>query len=83
MLKNIILLGVLTWVSLSHAKTPVAQESIADAEAYKVEQAHKDMEAKREIAGGKAKKDKQKNVEETSSPGPDSEVRYWEYSDEE
>ncbi|WPU64467.1 hypothetical protein ACJVC5_00705 [Peredibacter sp. HCB2-198] len=85
MVKNLILLGLLTWVSFSYAKHPVAQESMGDAESYKVEKAVEEQEAQRSVAGEKIKK--QKKVQHGDSPArepmgePGSEVRYWQYSE--
>ena len=86
MLKNLILLVVLTWVSLSHAKKDptIAHDSMSDAEAYKVERPVEEQEAKRSVAGSKIKKqssvpNRESKKEETNSP--DSEVRYWQYSE--
>lgn len=88
MLKNLFLLGLLTWVSFSFAKYPVAQDNITGAESYKVENPHKYQPVKRSLAGSKIKKAKpeekndgfQKSGQDTSSE-PDSEVRYWQYSE--
>ncbi len=89
MFKNLILLVVLTWVSLSYAKDrdhSIVHDSIADAESYKVEKPSPEQEAQRSLAGSKIKKKKgvvsgdEPKVEEPTS-GPDSEVRYWQYSE--
>lgn len=85
MFKNIILLGLLSWMSLSHAE--VTRETIQDAHAFKVEKPVDEMDAQRSVAGEKIKKQKK------SAPGAvfkdtpsdsesDSEVRYWKYSEE-
>lgn len=85
MLKNIVLLGLLTWVSFSFAKSPVVHESMAEAESYKVEKAVPEQEAERSVAGAKIKKKKKvqgdgaEKVESVNEP--DSEVRYWQYSE--
>ncbi len=80
MMKNIILLAALSWVSFTYAKSPVVQENMNDVESFKVEKPEQDL--KREVAGGKFKK---KQVERTESPSEesesDSEVRYWQYSE--
>ncbi len=79
MMKSLILLAALSWVTFSYA-TPVAQENMKDVETFKVEKP--EQEVKREVAGGKFKK---KEVEKTESPSEesesDSEVRYWQYSE--
>jgi hypothetical protein len=84
MFKNIVLLGLLTWVSLSYAKHPVAKESLGDAESYKVEKPAEEQEAQRSVAGAKIKKSK-KHKESLGKDAPasesDSEVRYWQYSE--
>ncbi len=87
MVKNFVLLGLLTWVSFSYAKQPhhdvVAKESMAEAEIYKVEKAAPEQEAQRSVAGSKIKKNKHGDgdgaVELPSES--DSEVRYWQYSE--
>lgn len=85
MLKNIFLLGLLTWVSFSFAKSSVVHESMAEAESYKVEKAVPEQEAERSVAGAKIKKKKKvqgdgaEKVESVNEP--DSEVRYWQYSE--
>ncbi len=86
MIKNIFLLGLLTWVSFSYAKHPVAQESMGDAEAYKVEKPEAEQEAQRSVAGSKIKRVKKFQEAAPSKDAPessesDSEVRYWQYSE--
>jgi hypothetical protein len=86
MVKNFILLGLLTWVSFSYAKHPVAQESQGDWEKYKVEKAVEEQDAQRSVAGEKIKKKKKVkvNVEESAETpigDSDSDVRYWQYSE--
>ena len=58
MIKNLLLLGVLTWVSFSYARSDdfVARDSISEAESYKVEKAVEEQEAQRSVAGSKIKK---------------------------
>jgi hypothetical protein len=83
MLKNLFLLGLLTWVSMTYAKTPVTHETMADAESFKVEKPVEQHEAKRSLAGSKIKKG-DKKMEKTPAPESsesDSEVRYWQYSE--
>jgi hypothetical protein len=87
MVKNLFLLGLLTWVTLSYAKEPaVARESIGDAEAYRVEKPAQEQEATRGVAGSKIKRKKQSEVkgdgaEKAEPTEADSEVRYWQYSE--
>lgn len=89
MIKNILLLGLLTWVSLSFAKHPhheaVAREKLSEADSFKVEKALPEQEAKRGVAGARIKKQKASTKsEEKSQDVPtesDSEVRYWQYSE--
>lgn len=89
MVKNFVLLGLLTWVSFSYAKHPhhdvvMAKESIAEAETYKVEKAAPEQEAQRSVAGSKIKKNKGANTDGAVAELPsdsDSEVRYWQYSE--
>ena len=82
--KNLLLLVVLTWVSFSYAKHPVAQESWGEAEKYRVEKPVKDQKADRTVAGGKTKHKIPASVspsEEMPASETDSEVRYWQYSE--
>lgn len=85
MIKNIILLGLLSWVSFSYAKGTqvVVQESMKDAETYKVEPARPEQEPARKVAGSKIKKKADKGEEpvEARPSETDSEVRYWQYSE--
>jgi hypothetical protein len=87
MVKNLFLLGLLTWVTLSYAKEPmVARESIDDAKAYKVEKPTHEQEATRGVAGSKIKKHKKAEskgdgAEQREPSETDSEVRYWQYSE--
>lgn len=84
MFKNIFLLILLTWVSLSYGKHPVVHESISDADAYKVDKPVAEQEAQRSVAGEKFKK-KKPEVDDAVKKMPlsetDSEVRYWQYSE--
>jgi len=86
MMKNLFLLGLLTWVTLSYAKEPsVAKESMVDAEAYKVEKPTHEQEAARGVAGSKIKRQKKEvkadGAEAREPSDSDSEVRYWQYSE--
>lgn len=86
MMKNLILLGLLTWVSFTYAKHPVAQESMGEAESYKVDSPVKEQKAGRTFAGDKAKKERKLATDgaaqdEVSTGDSDSEVRYWRYSE--
>ena len=85
MMKNLLLLGLLTWVTVSYAKHPVAQESMSEAESYRVEKPVEEQEAQRSVAGSKIKKKKKDFGDEPSrvkpAGEPDSEVRYWQYSE--
>jgi hypothetical protein len=80
MMKNLILLAALAWVSTSYAKPVVVQESMKDVDGFKVEKPVE--ERKREVAGGKFNKKKAaEKAEESSDSDVDSEVRYWQYSE--
>lgn len=83
-MKNLILLGLFTFITLAYAKEPIESESLADAEAFKIEKAVKEKSAERSFAGGKAKKDMapdEVSLDDESNDGSDSEVRYWQYSE--
>ncbi len=87
MVKNLILLAFLTWVTTSYAKQDhsIVHDSMIDAEKYKVEKAVEEQSAKRSLAGSKIKKKKLSvPSDESSKPETselDSEVRYWQYSE--
>lgn len=76
-------------MSFSYAvnhNSPVAQDSLAEAEAYRVEKSQAEQEAKRALAGGKIKKKKKPSdeafaPEEPTEVEPSSDVRYWQYSE--
>lgn len=78
MMKNLILLAALAWVSFSYASPEVAREDMKDVETFRVEKP--EQEVKREVAGGKQKKDVEK-TESSEDSDSDSEVRYWQYSE--
>ena len=85
MKKNLFLLLLLTGVATSYAKDKIAKESLTEAESYRLEKASPVQEAKRSLAGSKLKKKKgisdvQKDAPATTE-SPDSEVRYWQYSE--
>jgi hypothetical protein len=85
MLKNIIVLVFLSWVTLSYAAHPIAKEHMGDAESFKVESAVEEQDPQRSVAGEKIKKQKKvkdQNWEEQARPESDSAVRYWKYSEE-
>ncbi|HXH32360.1 MAG TPA: hypothetical protein VNJ01_16285 [Bacteriovoracaceae bacterium] len=83
MLKNLFLLVMLSWVSFTYAKPFVAGESIKEAQSFRVEKHTKEPQAKRSLAGSKIKKNKNNDQgQDTSVEESSSEVRYWEYSEE-
>lgn len=86
MMKNLLILVVLTWVTMSYAKTKVSQETLADADSYKIEKPVHEEAPKRSVAGGKMKKKSAESVtgdapKTDSTESSDSEVRYWQYSE--
>lgn len=84
MIKNLLLLIGLTYVSFSYAAHPIGRESMGDAEAFKVEKPVEEQEAQRSVAGAKIKKQKSSKSEtwkEESKEDQDSEVRYWQYQE--
>jgi hypothetical protein len=85
MLKNLLLLGVMTWMSLSYARMDdfIAKDNLSEAESYKIEKAVEEQEAQRSVAGSKIKKKSkaEHRGHEQKSSESDSEVRYWEYSE--
>ncbi len=83
MVKNIFLLFLLTWVSLSYAKGKVAQESMKDSESYKWDKPVQEQEVQRGVAGGKIKKNRMAPADQKVEPTEesDSEVRYWKFQE--
>lgn len=81
MMKNIMVLILLSWVSFSHAGTEVTPESMADSESYKVEKPVQEQELQRGVAGGKLKKRSAPEKMEEPKEDSDSEVRYWQYQE--
>lgn len=81
-MKNIFLLGLLVFVTLSYAKEPIEKESMEEAEGFKVERAVKEKSAGRAFAGAKAKRDVDSEAKVGDGPmTEDSEVQYWQYQE--
>jgi hypothetical protein len=81
-MKNIFLLGLLVFVTLSYAKEPIEKESMEEAESFKIEKAVKEKSAGRAFAGAKAKKDVDGAAAVEEGPKTeDSEVQYWQYQE--
>jgi hypothetical protein len=82
-MKNIIILGFLTFVTLSYAKEPIEKESMEAEESFKVEKAVTEKAAGRAFAGSKAKKESTESApEDVGARTEDSEVQYWKYQEE-
>lgn len=81
MMKNIMILILLSWVSFTHAKTEVAPESMADSESYKLDKPVREQEVQRGVAGGKMKKRQVPEKMEEPKEDSDSEVRYWQFQE--
>jgi hypothetical protein len=85
MIKNMMLLGALGWMTVSYAMHPVAQEHMGDAEKFKLDSAVEEQDAQRSVAGERIKKQKKSHpqqLKQTAKDEHDSEVRYWQYSEE-
>lgn len=81
-MKNIFLLGLLVFVTLSYAKEPIEKESMEQAEGFKIEKAVKEKAAGRAFAGAKAKRDVDGAPQVEEGPmTEDSEVQYWQYQE--
>ena len=81
-MKNIILLCLLTFVTLTFAKDPIEKESMEAEESFKVEKAVKEKAAGRAFAGAKAKKENGEMVKQgQGARTEDSEVQYWQYQE--
>jgi hypothetical protein len=88
MIKNLLLLVLMVWVSFAHAKNKphVVKESIGSAQGYALEKPVSEQEAQRSVAGEKIKKKKksfgeEEKVDEAPIEDFESEVRYWQYSE--
>lgn len=86
-MKNIFLLGLLTFVTLSYAKEPIEKESIKaesmeEAASFKVDKPVKEKSAGRAFAGARAKKETGDEVKkDAGAMTEDSEVQYWQYQE--
>jgi hypothetical protein len=82
-MKNFILLGLLTIVTLSYAKEPIEKESMEEAEGFTIQKATPEKQAGRAFAGGKATKKETDHVskDEDGAKTEDSEVQYWRYQE--
>lgn len=81
-MKNIIILGFLTVVTLSYASEPIEKESMDSEEKFKIEKAEKEKTAGRAFAGAKAKKESAEVIEEDAGArSEDAEVQYWQYQE--
>ena len=82
-MKNIIILGFLTVVTLSYAGEPIEKESMELEENFKVEKAVKEKVGGRAFAGAKAKKETAEEFnEDAPSMTEDAEVQFWPYQEE-
>lgn len=80
-MKNMLILGFLTLVTLAYAKEPIEKESMDSAHSFRVEKAVKEKTPGRAFAGAKAKKDAPEAAKEEETTTEDSEVRYWRYQE--
>lgn len=81
-MKNIIILGFLTVVTLSYASEPIEKESMESDEKFKVEKAVKETTPGRAFAGAKAKKETVEEIEaDAASRTEDAEVQFWPYQE--
>ena len=77
-MKNIIILGFLTVVTLSYASEPIEKESMESDEKFRVEKAVKETTPGRAFAGAKAKNETVEEIKpDAVSRTADSEVQYW------
>ena len=86
MIKNLLVLGVMAWVATAIAGAPhIAQESLKEAESFRVEKTTKEEASQgRSLAGSQIKKKKpeaHKDAPSEHSSESDSEVQYWQYSE--
>ena len=85
MMKNILILVVFAFITSAYAKHPVVQETLSDAESFKLESAKPEKKDGRDIAGEGFKRPHHRVQRDLSAPAPtsesDSELRYWQYSE--
>lgn len=84
MLKNFLVLLVFAFITSAWAKHPVVQETLTDAENFKLEKAQPEKREGRDIAGEGFKKPRRPAQRDHAAPTPsesDSELRYWQYSE--
>lgn len=82
-MKNIIILGFLSLVTLSYAGEPIEKESMELEENFKVEKAVKEKVGGRAFAGAKAKKETAEEFKEDAPTKTDDEaVQFWSYQEE-
>ena len=81
-MKNMLILGFLTLMTMAYAKEPIEKESFGEAESFKVEKAVKEKTPGRAFAGAKAKKEVPEAAKSDEMPtSEDSEVRYWKFQE--
>jgi hypothetical protein len=86
MIKNILILALLTWISFSYARKdhPIARDTTSDADSFKIEKPVEQQDAQRSVAGAKIKKKAKNEAAKDEIKNPkesDSELRYWQYSE--
>lgn len=86
MIKNLFVLLVFAFITSAYAKHPVVQESLSDAESFKLQKAEPEKKEGRDIAGD-GYKPRHRVQRDLSAPAAapsessDSELRYWQYSE--
>lgn len=80
-MKNMLILGFLTFITLAYAKEPIEKDSMDAAHSYRVEKPVKEHAPGRAFAGSKAKKEVPEDAKEEMPTTEDSEVRYWRYQE--
>ncbi len=69
MIKNLFILALFSWMSLTHAY--VAKESMSEAEGFQLQKADSEPEAQRAVAGSKIKRQRLNRIETPPNPeGP-------------
>lgn len=80
-MKNMLILGFLTLMTMAYAKEPIEKESMDDAENFRVEKAVKEKSPGRAFAGAKAKKETHPQAKDEMTTTEDSEVRFWKFQE--
>ena len=81
MMKKMLILATLSWMSAAYSAPEIAKENIDDAAGYKIDKPEPEQKAARSFAGSKAKKEVVEAKEDQIPSESDSELHYWKYQE--